>query len=358
VLCTLSLVVVIALFEAYLRKVMKYKPDLHAYVEDFDLGKRLKPGYRGDHYGAYVEINRHGMRDREVERARPAGVRRIIALGDSWTFGTGVAQDETWPKRLEAELRAQGHAVEVVNTGVSGYETYHEALYYEQDLAAFEHDLVLVGTYPVNDIHSDLKRDRYERARWFRDHLPWAWAVYAWPSENLYAAHWWKQWRRERKQRLRAEHYREQAEPEGGAASAAAAPSAAGFASVEDDWTLLYEDAEDLQAMRDGYASIGRTARGAGARGAVVLFPDLRDLVRHRTYCLPRVGARLTGAITAGGLEVIDLAPDFAGYEGREAEISLGDNVGATHPNADGYALIGRWVAREVVARELLVKPQ
>ena len=44
----------------------------------------------------------------------------ILAFGDSLTAGYGLAQDESYPARLEAALKAQGHDVRVHNAGVSG----------------------------------------------------------------------------------------------------------------------------------------------------------------------------------------------------------------------------------------------
>lgn len=48
---------------------------------------------------------------------------RILALGDSITAGYGLAQPDSLPARLEAALRRAGHAVEVINGGVSGETT-------------------------------------------------------------------------------------------------------------------------------------------------------------------------------------------------------------------------------------------
>jgi acyl-CoA thioesterase-1 len=45
---------------------------------------------------------------------------RIVALGDSLTSGYRMAAAEAFPVKLERALRARGHAVEVVNAGVSG----------------------------------------------------------------------------------------------------------------------------------------------------------------------------------------------------------------------------------------------
>lgn len=46
------------------------------------------------------------------------GVRRLVAIGDSTTFGWGVADGEAWPAQLQAELTRRGHRVEVLNAGV------------------------------------------------------------------------------------------------------------------------------------------------------------------------------------------------------------------------------------------------
>src|SRR5262245_12510952 len=45
---------------------------------------------------------------------------KIVALGDSLTAGYGLPGAEAFPARLERALKAKGHAVEIVNAGVSG----------------------------------------------------------------------------------------------------------------------------------------------------------------------------------------------------------------------------------------------
>ena len=72
---------------------------------------------------------------------RPAGVTRILAVGDSFTMGSLVGQQAAWPAALERWLR--NHAappVEVLNRGVSGYDLYQitllarEARYYDANV--------------------------------------------------------------------------------------------------------------------------------------------------------------------------------------------------------------------------------
>jgi len=54
---------------------------------------------------------------------RAAETVRIVAFGDSLTAGYGLKPDESFPARLEKSLKSRGHAVEVVNSGVSGDTT-------------------------------------------------------------------------------------------------------------------------------------------------------------------------------------------------------------------------------------------
>jgi acyl-CoA thioesterase-1 len=52
--------------------------------------------------------------------ARTDGERVVVCLGDSLTEGFGLAPEQAYPHLLEQRLRAEGHAVRVVNAGISG----------------------------------------------------------------------------------------------------------------------------------------------------------------------------------------------------------------------------------------------
>lgn len=63
-----------------------------------------------------VHINRYGQR--LVPATHPAGC-RIALLGDSVTFGYGVSDDQTWANQLALDFPG----VQIINTGVNGYNT-------------------------------------------------------------------------------------------------------------------------------------------------------------------------------------------------------------------------------------------
>jgi acyl-CoA thioesterase-1 len=57
-----------------------------------------------------------------ISPARAADI-TIIAFGDSLTKGTTLGDQETYPARLQAQLKKYGHDVTVVNAGVNGEQS-------------------------------------------------------------------------------------------------------------------------------------------------------------------------------------------------------------------------------------------
>lgn len=68
---------------------------------------------------------------------------RIMAFGDSLTAGYGLDAADSFPARLEQALRARGHDVEVINSGVSGDTTSGGLSRLEWALADDPHGVIL-----------------------------------------------------------------------------------------------------------------------------------------------------------------------------------------------------------------------
>lgn len=86
-----------------------------------------RPGTRASNpdgpYRWYYNTNLQGLREEgEIPREKPAGTRRILAIGDSWIFGISVTQGMTLADHLDVLLppRQGGVPVEVVNAGIPG----------------------------------------------------------------------------------------------------------------------------------------------------------------------------------------------------------------------------------------------
>lgn len=128
-----------------------YMPSI---VVDADLGWAPKPGFRSER----VNVNSAGIRGlREYALVKPAGVRRIVLIGDSYTWGERtwteeIRDQDTFGARLEHEL----DGVEVLNFGVSGYGTDQAVLRLEKDGFRYAPDLVVLGIFT-----EDLERNTY-----------------------------------------------------------------------------------------------------------------------------------------------------------------------------------------------------
>jgi len=131
-----------------------YSIETNMYFEpDPYTGYRLKPGGVG-HYqgGIHAVANSHGHRDVEVSLEKPPRKFRILVLGDSFTVGANVQQEESYPKVLEKHLRSSfGSRIQVVNAGVGGWQPFQYAQYFEYYGRGFEPDLILIGFFVGND---------------------------------------------------------------------------------------------------------------------------------------------------------------------------------------------------------------
>ncbi len=110
--------------------------------------------------GSSYEINSHGWRGPEFTPDYGADELRVVAIGDSCTFGKSVEEAETWPRQLERELQARlgpSRRVRVANLGVNGYSSrdYREVL--ETQALALKPEVVIVG-YCLNDFPNELKQ--------------------------------------------------------------------------------------------------------------------------------------------------------------------------------------------------------
>jgi hypothetical protein len=90
------------------------------YVADDRLGWAPRPGavvrHRlADNYDVTYRIDEQGLR---AHTPSPAATVRVHVFGDSFTFGQGVEDDQTYPALLQQAL---GPAYEVVSYGVNGY---------------------------------------------------------------------------------------------------------------------------------------------------------------------------------------------------------------------------------------------
>jgi lysophospholipase L1-like esterase len=105
-----------------------------------------------------IKINSDGFRDVEYTIEKPNNTIRIIVLGDSITFGWGVNLSDTYVKILEKKLNELNTTLnfQVMNLGVSGYNTLEEIEFLKQKGMKYNPDIIIIG-YVAGDLENNTK---------------------------------------------------------------------------------------------------------------------------------------------------------------------------------------------------------
>ena len=136
-------------------------PNLQAFDSyDSRRGWALKPNIRNGVLpgGQTLNSNTRGIRGKdEYQYGRPQNTIRILVLGDSFTFGEDVSDNQTFPAYLQQMLP---HS-EVVNFGVHGYGHDQMLIYLQEEGVKYSPDIVILGF-----IYGDMRRN----LTYFRDY--------------------------------------------------------------------------------------------------------------------------------------------------------------------------------------------
>jgi len=94
-----------------------------------------------------ISLNSEGFRDVEFRKEKPSSVFRIICLGDSWTFGWNVGQNQAYPQVLKALLGREFSEAnfEVFNLGVGGYSSLNGLKLLKTRVLDLNPDIAIVG---------------------------------------------------------------------------------------------------------------------------------------------------------------------------------------------------------------------
>jgi hypothetical protein len=138
------------------RPELYYSYDIHHPVR----GWAVRPNIRDDnaYEGKRLYTNSRGLRGfQEFSYHKPEGTIRIVVLGDSFTFGHEVGDEETYSYHLGQMLPG----VEILNLGVHGYGHDQMLLYLKEEGVKYDPDVVLLGF---------ISEDRLRNSLCFRDY--------------------------------------------------------------------------------------------------------------------------------------------------------------------------------------------
>ncbi len=96
--------------------------------------------------GSYpVDVNADGYRGPAQPKEKPPGQLRILALGDSETFGTGVPSAQTWPAQLNRKMAERHPGSVVINGGFEGVGIRDLSLAWNEKWRKYSPDIVLLA---------------------------------------------------------------------------------------------------------------------------------------------------------------------------------------------------------------------
>lgn len=119
-------------------------------------GENRKGRFARGEFEYDISINKHGMRYRDIEKDK-SKVIRVAVLGDSFTWGIGVGDQDRFTEL--AEQATQGR-FELLNFGVSGYGPIQHYLDLDRILS-FNPDAVLLTFCLGNDFADNVFWKRY-----------------------------------------------------------------------------------------------------------------------------------------------------------------------------------------------------
>jgi lysophospholipase L1-like esterase len=98
---------------------------------------------------------------REIKLDKPADTKRILILGDSYTFGVYIGEDDIYPSRLEKMLREESKRIEVINAGYAdGWSPDEHYVWLAKRGLRFNPDLIIYGFFIGNDL-TDINTDHW-----------------------------------------------------------------------------------------------------------------------------------------------------------------------------------------------------
>jgi lysophospholipase L1-like esterase len=278
------------------------------------------------------EINTYGLRDREFQLQKPPDTYRIVAIGDSFTYGDGVRKEDTWVKQLESLLNreAGGETLfryEVLNAGVPGYNTEQEFIHFNEVGLQLHPDLTVLQ-FTLNDaeLGSFGLRDVQNRMwlLWTKEWLKAHFALYSFLRLSV--------------GRLTSQLN-------------------AARLGVEDTSVLPLmraaagETSAEWERCRQSLASFARTCQAIHIPIVLVIYPMFQNLTD--TYPYKSIHRLIAETGQHYGMVVVDLLPAFLGRNARTMWASPEN----PHPNASANAIAVMSIYESLLSHGLIPDP-
>jgi lysophospholipase L1-like esterase len=275
-------------------------------------------------------IDAHGFNNADPWPAKAD----IVAVGDSLTFGYGVAPDEAWPALIARELPD----TKVINLGLIGAGPQQHLRVYETFGVPLQPKILLIGFFLANDFWDAEKFDAWLKSGVDDNYMVWRDFRGATGDRTLFLGdalrstylYTWARFVREIYRNWRAGEPKDLQLADGSHVKLRPDDLAEHTANIAPGNPIFELGVEAL-------ARINAIATSHGTHVIVVLQPS-----KEETY-LPLLdgtpadpGGPLRAALQARGIEYLDLLPLFREHAAAGAKLFYEFDG---HPNAEGYRL-------------------
>lgn len=272
------------------------------------LAYELVPGISAEFNGAPARINSQGMRGNEPLSEEEGPVIRIALLGDSYTFGYGVRDEETLDSLLENKLRSnfssQGHRIDVLNFSVAGYAMKDQASVLQYKVLDWNPRLIVIGYYlndpelePIQPLHSYFAETRW----WQYSHLTRAISLIRYNLQKFWYG-------------------------------------------KGDYFLALHQHPEKWKSVEQAFSTISRLTRERQIPVFLMLIPDLK-VIHLNPYPYRDIHLQVKTAAEKNGFHFLDLYSQFVSRKIEEVAISRVDS----HFNALGNRLAAEFLLQELI---------
>jgi lysophospholipase L1-like esterase len=304
-----------------------------------DIGYELVPGAKAYVWDANVEINASGYRGPISTPGKHSGY-RVIAIGDSITFGELLPVESTYPYQLREILKERAAGYDVINFGVSGYDTLQEVSHLEHRGVVYKPDLVVVG-FCLNDVGVASKNLEYitltqrfhasliyrlRLARLIANRIDWI-RIGRWMNEKNQPDTFLRDYKSRIAPIAKEEHILRglmQASPE-------VYPS------------VWYKNEHRIGRLRYSFERLSDLAERELFSVVVVIFPRLIEESGDYPHKIPH--KIVTMEAKRVGFDVLDVTHDFMNIGMRDLRIKETDHV---HPSAVGHRVVAEQLVRYI----------
>jgi hypothetical protein len=261
-------------------------------------------------------LNSRGYRDLERTLSKPEGVRRVVCLGDSFTWGVGVLFDDAWPQRIERGLsRERGEPWEAVVLAEPGLNAVQIASRLATEGFDYEPDVV-VFAWVLNDSEGEDAAESRRAADWVEESRRKPSALESLLDRSALVRLVRTRIRATVENRERTRNFR----------------------------SMYAEDDAGWLAAQEALRTMGGLCRSRGIPLVVAIFPLFGNPL-DEGYPFAAEHAKVARAAEAAGAKVVDLLPRFRGLRW---DLLVVDGPRDEHPNEIAHRIAAQALVRAV----------